>query len=231
MMDEKEFEEYLDRDSNLSRLYHAGATERAPESVVSNILARANEPVQAPRRTGSWHRVWEWLLSNSESFAPNWPRLIPASAIAMIAVVIVVGISNAPDTELRPSPLTEKTAAVGYDSNDTGKENLPLTVRSEAIVSQPKEQSTGSGPAIEVEAPLVAKEQGSSATFVPVVNPGASRSSETVSPPASAEAWVAEMESLLEHGRQEEARFGFYAFREQYPHHPVPDDLLKRLGM
>ncbi len=231
MMDDKDFEEYLNRDSNLSRLYRAGATERAPKSAISKILARANKPVQTPGRAGLWRRIWGWLFPSLESFAPNWPRLIPVSAVAVVVVAIVVGVRTTPETELRPAPLSEDTAAVGYDSNENEKENLPPPV-TEAIVSQPKEQPTGrGGAATEVVAPLIVKESGPPTTFVPVANPEVSRSSKTASPPASAEAWVAEIEALLEHGRQEEARIGFYVFREQYPYHPVPEDLLKRLGM
>ena len=215
-MEDRDFDEYLSRDSELSRLYSAGATERAPESAVSEIVARSKERLARPDRNGWRRRAWKWLFPTGGSLAPGWPRPIPVSAAAVLVVVMVIGVRTETEIELQP-PVPA---------------NLPPVSSARPGSQQPS--ATAKMPTMALPAPASA-EAGADITTpaqaIPVANPKSLATSEEPSPPVSAEAWLDSIDKLLEEGIQAEARIAFYAFREQYPNHPLPEGLLQRLGM
>ena len=219
-MKDEDFDEYLNRESELSQLYHAGATDRAPESAVLKIVGRAKEPLPRSENNGWTRRAWRWLFPNGDSLEFGRTRLIPASAAAVLVVVLVIGVRTENGIEPQPTIPADLSPASDVEPNS----HQPIL----------RPEVTTKIPPVALPTPTPAEagvDQSAPGKPISVANPRPRTTEENTLPPPSAEAWLASIDKLLEEGLQEEARVAFYAFREQYPNSPLPEGLLQRLGM
>lgn len=193
-------------DARIAALYGAGATEEPSPATDAVVLAAAREALQ---RRSPWDRL--------AGLVPVTPAGRAALALAGIAGMAVLVVMLQPRGQPTTTP---RDVAVQQASPPA-----PASAASTATASTTAKPDAGNPPA---SAPVTAA--------APAPPPRTIKA--RVEPPAppppparDARSKLAEIERLLADGRQEEARIGFYAFRERYPNHPVPRDLLQRLGM
>lgn len=195
-MDEQQYREYLDGDSDLSALYRQGDSPQPSAGADATILAAARE------KTGSSTRDLLGRLTTRLA-VPAWPlpwvtAATTAGLIALAATALLE--SGSPDT-------TDPVAS-----------GMPAPIPAPATGASVTTSATAAAPA---PTPPAADTVKTANEPGPIPSP----------PPDTPGSRLAEMERLLQEGRQDEARVLFYLFRERYPSHPVPEDLLTRLGM
>ena len=203
-------------DPEIAKLYREGATEQSPARLDDIILADSRWQAQASASGRRRHKARTPFAGN------HW--LAPTSLAAVIVVsVTLVTWTPAPEVPMPVNVLVPEAAP----QNSSTAALPPSAKRIQPVAIDPVRPEAGFA--------------GSRPATTPELETGllkaTSRSAISTSqdaPPRgaiNAKQWLRRIESLLEDGLQDEARLDFYAFREQYPNHPVPEDLLGRLGM
>ena len=216
MLRDDEFESFLKRDSELSKIYREGAVEEAPDVLDAPILAESRE---ATRTRSSWFRL---RLPAAPFTGAQW--LVPLSTTAVIALAIGLVIMR-PSPEFDPVHIPPGQTPV-LDSSTLPAQDvrLPQSTKENASDTAPPQPKFDVLP--DLSADLFRTGGVAEPSEATSETEGAKKS--PLDPPTE---WLMEIDRLLESGRLEEARIGFYAFRERYPSHPIPDDLLARLRM
>ena len=215
MRSEDEFENFLKRDTELSRIYREGAVEEAPDALDAPILADSREAI----RTRS--RPLRLRLPAVPFAGVRWFVPVATTAVIALAIGLVVfrpspeldAVYTLPGQAVMDSPILPARDPRSPRSTERNGPETELPELKPDVLQEPGVDLFKTGAA--------AGQSGTTSEIEGTKHP-------SVDSPAE---WLMEIERLLESGRLEEARVGFYAFRERYPYHSVADDLLARLRM
>lgn len=242
--DEKHLDEYLEGDSEVSRLYRLGAAEEPDPALDDAILARAR------RAVGSRPRVVH------SPFARHW--MVPTSLAAVLvisvsAVLLVPGPETTPeapfergleapaadvtehwrDAESAPAGLREAEPASRPDADDAGR--APETRAGDAPPAR-KRAAGAAGKAVLQRGEFAAEEQ-ATPTAEPAPATGAASGVAPAPPGAGAvrapegtvrddpARWVRLIETLVATREEERARQSLREFLVRYPDYPLPESL------
>ena len=247
--EERGFAAYLEGDTELSRLYRVSAKDLPSQALDAAVLERARDAVRARRATGPFAANWSVPLSLAAVIVvsvtvvvlmPPEDRSLPPveSAPAPVeAPALESHADDAGDAERLDHARDESTASeasvVEPASVDEVRELKKVTSeerldedRAGAQLEQDPTQGAGEGG----QTSAVSKQVGATTGAGETMNAVSSSQTESDTRPSSAEEWLELIEELVDHGRVEEARVAFYAFRSSYPNREISQDLLDRLG-
>ncbi len=206
MSTDPDFDKDLEEFKNLSALYHQGATEGPSHKLDAHILAASREPIPQHIKP-AWIEVLGSLFR-----AKYWPAATVFASVILITVTLNLQMPVAePETLLTAPPIEQQKVQV-LESIEIAHRNTPRT----PSITQPQQTDSeflkARMPNVEIKtlSGQVAKDEAG---------------------PKPAEVWLNKIEQQLKAGKQTDARNLFYSFRELYPNHQIPDDLLSRLGM
>jgi len=216
--DEEMLREFLEGDSELSRLYRRDAHEEPTAQLDKTILAEARRNLARTRRVAH------------SPFARHW--VVPTSLAAVLVLSVSVVLLT-PDPARQPGVeidgVAETPAAAGSlaDAPDepvkkSGEKRERKAARFENVPSSEQQPrpgpATGAGIAEEAAAPSASRAS-PERLAEPLPGPHAMPADTVQADPA---AWLRFIESLLKERNPQAARSNLRAFRTRYPNFPLP---------
>ena len=211
MADEGERDDILAGYDDLVRQYREGAIDTSPGDLDEVLLAESR------RALGAQLRGPRLRLLSTPFSARHWGVPLSLAAVLVVSVSVVTIMPSTKQSELpklrklpeiRPNvttPISAPSATVPGGQPMSAREPLPEADLRTGVIR------TRAAPGGSEEAPRTEDSAPSRIAPAPI--------------------WLQEIDRMLEAGLPEKARVHFYAFRQHYPYHPIPEDLLERLGM
>jgi hypothetical protein len=213
--DDKDLEQYLAGDSELSGQYRREAGDDAPPPEIDARLRAA-----ARREVGAGPARRPRLAA--------WTRPLAAAAVVLLAVGVTLQLLKEPETRFydQAEPVMEKQQvpverrerrsapepAAAPASKPTEEEGLML----EEAPSQAVGRSLSGAPA----------DGGAGESDAAADRAGAASTEDAMAPAA----WLNRIRDLASQGRAQAALDSYARFKQRYPDYPVPGDLLDLLG-
>lgn len=224
--DEELLREYLEGDSQLSRLYRRHADELPDPGLDARIRARARDALS--RKAARSPFAGHWVV----------PVSLAAVVVLSVSVVLLLPHPGSPPT-IAPEPAapsarqppaeTPRARPRGTLEEEAGRQaGADSLKRAESAERRAQPQAARKG--VQKAAPAPAG--GSGAAVAPAAPSGMAAGSGTgaASWPSEAvrgdpQAWLRHIENLLGAGDEQDARANLRAFRARYPDHPLPPSL------